>query len=347
MGAEVTGQRSLSAAAARFLPLWIALALLALTLVALSAGRLMVDPGEALAASLRRLTGDAVAPLSREEIVLWNVRLPRVLAALSIGAALAAAGAAYQGLFHNPLASPDILGVSAGASVGAMFGIFLSLPVLAVQGLAFAGGLLAVAVVQAIATFVRQRDPALVLVLGGVAVASLCGATISLLKLLADPYTQLPTMTYWMLGSLSAATLRDVSSTLPALAAGVLVLHLLRWRLTVLSFGDDDARSLGLNVGRLRTCFVAAATLVTAAAVSISGTIGWVGLVIPHVARLAVGPDFSRLLPASLVLGAAFLLAVDTLARSVASVEIPLGILTAIVGAPFFLYLLARGERGW
>lgn len=331
----------------RFASLWVAFALLGLVLVSLSVGRLGIDPGEAIAASLRRLTGDFDATPSRAEIVLWNVRFPRVVAAISIGAAVSAAGAAYQGLFHNPLAAPDVLGVSAGASLGAMLGLFLSLPVVAVQGLSFVGGLCAVAIVQAIAALVRQRDPALVLVLAGVAVSSLCGAAISLIKLLADPYTQLPTMTYWMLGSLGAVTLHDVAAALPALAAGVLVMFLLRWRLTVLSFGDEDARALGLDVVRLRGVFIAAATLVTAAAVSISGAIGWVGLVIPHVARLVAGPDFSRLLPATLLLGGSFLLVVDTLARCLATVEIPLGILTAIVGAPFFLFLLARGECGW
>lgn len=331
----------------RFAPLWGALALLGLAFVSLSLGRLGIDPGEVLAVSLRRLAGDFTEAPSRAEIVLWNVRLPRVLAAVSVGAALSAAGAAYQCLFHNPLAAPDVLGVSAGASLGAMLGLFFSLPVAAVQGLAFAGGLSAVAVVQAIAALVRQRDPALVLVLAGVAVSSLCGATISLIKLLADPYTQLPTMTYWMLGSLGAVTLHDLTVTMPALVAGVVVMTLLRWRLTILSFGDEDARALGLDVAWLRAVFIAAATLVTAAAVSISGVIGWIGLVIPHVARLVAGPDFSRLLPVALLLGGAFLLVVDTLARSVMDIEIPLGILTAVVGAPFFLFLLARGERGW
>jgi iron complex transport system permease protein len=194
---------------------------------------------------------------------------------------------------------------------------------------------------------VRRHDPVLVLVLSGVAMAALLGAATSLLKILADPYTQLPTMTYWLLGGLSSVTRVDVHSAVPAIAIGLVPLVLLRWRINVLSLPDEEALALGMDVRRVRWVVVAAATLMTAAAVSISGTIGWVGLVVPHVARLLVGPDFRRLLPMSLMLGAGFIVGADTLARTAAPLEIPLGILTAVIGAPFLLWLLARSRRAW
>jgi iron complex transport system permease protein len=279
--------------------------------------------------------------------VLWNIRVPRVIAGVTTGAALAAAGAAYQGMFRNPLVSPDILGVSAGAGFGALLGIYLQLPALLVQGLAFAGGLAAVTFVMAIGARVRRHDPVLVLVLAGVAMGTLLGAGMSLLKVLADPYTQLPAMTFWLLGSFAGVTAGDAYGALPLVLAGFVPMALLRWRLNVLTLADEEAMALGINVRRTRAIVVSAATLVTAVVVSISGVIGWVGLVVPHAARLLVGPDFRRLLPMSLLLGGAFVVAMDTVARSAAATEIPLGILTAVVGAPFFLWLLARSRRAW
>ncbi|MCC0048442.1 MAG: iron ABC transporter permease [Rhodobiaceae bacterium] len=284
---------------------------------------------------------------STAETVLLEVRLPRIAAALLVGAALAGSGAVYQGLFRNPLVSPDILGVSTGAGLGAVLGIFLSLPIILIQGFAFIGGLATVAVVYAIAAAVRGREPVLVLVLAGVVVGALAGSMISLLKVLADPYDQLPAITFWLLGSLSSIRPADVWSVLPAILAGLVPLVLLRWRINVLSLGDDEARTLGVEAGKLRIIVIGAATLMTASVVAISGVIGWVGLVMPHIARMLVGPNFDRLLPASMLLGAGYLLGVDTLARTMSQVETPLGILTAFVGAPFFLWLLARGRHGW
>ncbi len=300
---------------------------------------------------LRALTGTALGAESAQadaiRTVVWNIRLPRVLGGVVVGAALGAAGAAYQAMFRNPLVSPDILGVSAGAGFGALLAIFLRWPVVAVQGAAFGGGLLAVGLVTLVAGRVRRHDPVLVLVLAGVAVATLLAAGTSLLKILADPYTQLPTMTYWLLGSLSALTKSDVQAAAPGIAIGIAPLWLLRWRMNLLSLADEEAVALGVDVRRVRTILVAAATLITAAAVSISGTIGWVGLVVPHVARLLVGPDFRRLLPMAFLLGAMFLVAADTVARTAAPIEIPLGIITAVTGAPVFLWLLARSRRTW
>lgn len=279
------------------------------------------------------------------DAVIWNLRIPRVVVGALVGASLAAAGATYQGMFRNPLVSPDILGVSAGAGLGATAGIFLGLSMVLVQLFAFLGGLAAVACVYFISLSVRRHDAVLVLVLAGVAVGTLLGAGISLLKILADPYTQLPSITFWLLGGLNTVTGADIAFILPCLAIGLIPLVLMRWRVNLLSLSDDEAQSLGVNTTRMRVVFIAAATLLTSGSVAFTGIIGWVGLVIPHVARLLVGPDFSRLLPASALLGAIFLMFTDTLARTLISIELPLGVLTALVGAPFFLFLLARGGR--
>jgi iron complex transport system permease protein len=319
-----------------------------LTLLMLAAalvGAYPVSLAELTAAIGRRLTG--AVPFGQIDTVLFEVRFPRVLAAVLGGAALAGAGAAYQTLFRNPLVSPDILGVSTGAGLGAVLGIFLSLPVIGIQLAAFATGLATVALVYAIAAAVRGRDPILVLVLAGVVVGSLAGAAISLLKILADPYDQLPAIVFWLLGSFSAIRKGEVWTALPMVLIGLVPLLALRWRINVLSLGDEEAKALGVEAGRLRLAVVAAATLMTASVVAISGVIGWVGLVIPHIARMAVGPSFDRLLPTAMLMGASYLVLVDTLARTMARIEVPIGILTAILGAPFFLWLLMRGREGW
>jgi ABC-type Fe3+-siderophore transport system, permease component len=281
------------------------------------------------------------------ETVVFRIRGPRVLAALAIGAALAAAGAAYQGLFRNPLVSPDILGVSAGAAFGAVLGIYLSLNVIAIQALAFIVGLAAVAAVYLVSAFLRRHDPLLTLVLAGVLIGTLLGSCVSLVKYLADPYNQLPAITFWLLGSLSGLTVRDLLSTLPAVAAGLVPLYLLRWRMNVMTLPDEEARALGVDTGRMRLIVIAAATLMTAAVVSVSGVIGWIGLLVPHAARLLVGPDFGRLLPTAMLLGGGYLLAVDTIGRTIAAIEVPPGVLTAFVGVPVFVWLLAVSRRGW
>lgn len=316
-----------------------------LALFSMMIGKYGSGPGPLFAALRQLVTGEGSDPLLAT--VLWSVRLPRVLAAAVVGAALAAAGATYQGLFRNPLVSPDLLGVSVGASLGAVAGIFLSLPVLVIQLAAFVGGLVAVLLVTGVGMLVRERDPVLTLVLAGIAIQALVGAGISLIKILADPYDQLPAITYWLLGSMTAVTRFDVFSILPALGIGFVPLVLLRWRMNVMTLGEEEAQTLGIDTLKTRIVLIAGATLVTAATVSITGIIGWIGLVIPHIARMLVGPDFRRLLPAAMMLGAAYLLVVDMLARSIASIEVPLGILTATVGAPFFLWLLISGKRGW
>lgn len=322
-------------------------ALALLVVIAFSVGRFPVSAGELASLLWAKLTGTEHGLDSTIETVILDIRGPRVAAALLIGAALAAAGAAYQNMFRNPLVSPDILGVSAGAAVGAVLGIFFSLSVIMIQSLAFAFGLGAVALVYFTANAVRGHDPLLVLVLAGVVVGSLLAACVALMKYLADPYNQLPAITFWLLGSLASASPEEIGSTLPFMLVGLIPMWLLRWRINLLSLDDEEARAMGVDTGRIRLVVIVAATLMTSAAVAISGVIGWIGLVIPHFARLLVGPDFSRLLPASILLGAAFLLGVDTLARTVARIEIPLGVLTAFVGTPLFLWQLATARRGW
>ena len=318
--------------------------LVVLLLVALSVGRFAISPGELATVLWAKLTGTTHALPSTFDAVIFQIRVPRAMAAVLIGAALAAAGAVYQNLFRNPLVSPDILGVSSGAAFGAVLAIFMALPVVAVQGFAFAGGLVAVAMVVIIGNAVRGHDPILALILTGVVVGTLLGAGIAMVKYLADPYNQLPAITFWLLGSLSAIAPGDLMIAVPLVLTGLVPIWLLRWRMNVLSLSDDEARALGVDVRRLRIGLVVAATLITAAAVAISGIIGWIGLLIPHAARLLVGAEFARMLPLSMLLGACFLLAVDTLARVAASIEIPPGVLTALVGAPLFLWLLAASN---
>ncbi len=309
------------------------LALLLLAVLGLAVGRYPIN----LFAPL-----DATA-----QDVLWRIRAPRVLAAILVGAALSGAGAAYQQLFRNPLVSPDILGVSAGSALGAVLGIFLSRDIITIQAMAFLGGIATVALVYTIGNAMRGHDPLLTLVLAGVLVGALAGAGVGLLKYIADPYNQLPAITFWLLGSLSGIAPTDLLSTLPAVLIGLLPLWLLRWQIDTLSLGDDEARALGVAVRPVRLSVIAGATLITAAVVSVSGIIGWVGLLVPHMARLLVGPRFVLLLPASLLLGGGYMLAVDTLARGSVAVEIPLGILTALIGTPVFIWVLLKARRSW
>ena len=325
----------------RYLSLMLALVILLVLAVALS-----LTLGEypiSLPMLWAGLTGHSIPEAS--EVVLWQLRLPRAIAAALIGAGLSAAGATYQAMLRNPLVSPDILGVSAGAGLGASFGIFLGLSLLWVQSLAFAGGLLAVACVYFIARAAPRHDSVLVLVLAGVAIGALLGAGLALLKLLADPGGQLPAITFWLMGGLQAITNKELPWLAIGLAIALIPLVLLRWRINLLVLPDDEARSLGQHPTRLRQLLIAAATLLTACAVAFSGIIGWVGLIMPHIARLIVGAEFSRLLPTTLLLGAVFLVLTDMLARTATGIELPLGLLTSVLGAPFFLFLLLRTRR--
>jgi iron complex transport system permease protein len=312
-----------------------------LVVLAFAVGRYPVTVGELWAV----LSGQDAA--ANVETVVMQVRGPRVVAALLVGAALAAAGTAYQGMFRNPLVSPDILGVSTGAALGAVLGIFLDGNILLVQLLAFSGGLGAVALVYGVGSRMRGHDPLLALVLTGVVIGTLLGSAIALMKYLADPYNQLPAITFWLLGSLAAIAPGDLWVAVPLALLGLAPMLLLRWRMNLLALPDDEARALGVDTRRLRTLIVACATLMTASVVAISGIIGWVGLLVPHAARLLVGPDFGRLLPLAMLMGAGFMLAVDTLCRTLATIEVPPGVLTALIGTPFFLWLFAVARRSW
>lgn len=276
--------------------------------------------------------------------VVFNIRLPRILAAFLVGAALSTAGAAYQGMFQNPLVSPDILGASAGAGFGAALAIYFYLGTGAITILAFAGGLVAVGTAYAVSRLTRG-NPTLGMVLAGILVGSLFSASTSYIKLVADTNDQLPAITYWLMGSLAGATMEDVYFAGAVIIVGLIPLYLLRWRMNVLTLGEDEAKSMGINTHLLRLIVILCATLVTAVAVSISGIIGWVGLVIPHFCRMIFGYDYRRVIPAAVVMGGGFLLLVDDFARTIATTEVPLGILTAFVGAPIFAYLLMMGGR--
>jgi iron complex transport system permease protein len=318
-------------------------ALLALALFALGSGRYPLSISDVSAVVWNRALGRADGGMA--DAVVWQIRMPRVGVAMLVGAALAAAGTAYQHLFRNPLVAPDTLGVASGAALGAVLGIFVGAGFLFIEAAAFLGGLAAVGAVMLIASRLTAHDPLVTLILTGVVVASLLGAAISLLKYLADPYNQLPAITFWLMGSFASASHVELASTLPVVALALAVLVALAWRINLLALPEDEARALGVNTRRLRAVVVAAATLATAASVAVSGIIGWVGLVVPHMARLVVGPEFSRLLPVATIFGAAFMLAIDTVARTLAPIEIPPGILTAVIGTPVFIALLARARR--
>jgi len=321
--------------------------LIAGLLLALTVGRYPVSISELFDIVAAKLSGRAPDVPAAAVNVIWQIRGPRVLAAALVGASLAIAGTAFQGLFRNPLVSPELLGASSGAALGAVIGIYLALGVFAIQAFAFVGGLVAVSAVYLIGSAIRARDPILVLVLTGVVIGALLGAGVGLVKYIADPYNQLPAMTFWLLGSLAAINVADLIPLFGPVALGTLVLFALRWRMNVMSLPDEEARALGVSTGPLRIAIVAAATLVTSASVAAAGVIGWVGLVVPHIARTLVGPDFARLVPAAALLGGGFLLLIDTLARNMTAIEIPLGVLTALIGTPFFVWLLASMSKTW
>ena len=276
--------------------------------------------------------------------IFFNVRAPRIVLALLIGCCLSAAGAAFQGTFQNPLVSPDLLGASQGAALGAAIAILLGLSSLQISMWAFVFSLITVALVVFISMHARG-NPITVVILAGVMVSSLFSAGVSYTKLVADPNDTLPAITYWLMGSLTGAKFADIQLVAIPMAVGLIVLFALRWRINILTMGDDEAATMGVNAKLVRLLVMVAATLVTASSVAVSGMIGWVGLVIPHLCRMLVGCDYRKLLPASMVMGAGFLLLVDDIARVATTMEIPIGILTAFVGAPFFLYLITKGRK--
>lgn len=277
-------------------------------------------------------------------IAVIAIRLPRTLAAMLIGAALSLSGASYQSMFKNPMVSPDILGVSAGASVGAAAAILVNAELVWIETGAFLGGLAAVSLTMLIPKLVRNNS-IVILVLAGIIVGGLATSVMSVIRMLADPTTTLADITYWTMGSLARVKMKELTVIGPLIVTGLVVLLLLRYRLNVLSLGDNEARSLGVNVSRTRFIVVACATLLTASSVCVAGVIGWVGLVIPHISRMIVGIDNKKMLPVSMFLGGSFMMVIDLLARTLAAVDIPISVLTGIIGAPFFFLILLKQKR--
>lgn len=304
-------------------------------------GKYPISPGTLIRVFFSKVISMEKNWSSQVETVIFQVRLPRIIMAALIGSGLTCAGAAYQGIFQNPLVSPDVLGVSSGAGFGAALGLLIGLSYRAVSASSLLFGILAVFLVYLISSRVKH-NPALGLVLGGIMIGSLFTSGVSFLKLTADPNNTLPVITYWLMGSLASIRISDVCFAAPLILLGILPVYLLRWQINVLTLGDEEAQCIGVNTKRIRAVIIFCATLITAACVSVSGLIGWVGLVVPHLARMLVGNDYRRMLPASLLLGGSFLLIVDNMARLLSTSEIPIGILTSFVGAPFFLYLIWR-----
>lgn len=306
---------------------------------ALCCGRFWVNPSDVFSTLFGALSGSEINPTLKA--VILQVRLPRVLLALMAGAGLAAAGAAFQALFSNPLATPDTLGVASGSAFGAVLGILLGTEGFGIQLMSLAVGLASAFMVYSVSR-VRGRVTTLMLILSGLVIAALFNSLISLVKYAADPQDVLPSITYWMMGSFTGASFETLMLGLPFIAIGSAVLFALRWKLNALSLPEDEARSLGVPVAKLRFIAVLCGTMITASVVSMCGLIGWVGLLIPHFARMLFGNNNVRVLPASLVLGAVFVLAADTVARCATQMEIPVSILTALIGAPVFILLLRR-----
>ena len=279
-----------------------------------------------------------------DEAVVMTLRLPRTLAAIVVGAALALSGACYQSIFKNPMCSPDLLGVSSGSCVGAAMAILLNAGSVMIQLCAFLGGLLAVGITVSIPRLMRNESTT-ILILSGVVVSSLMSSIMSIIKFVADTDTKLAEITYWTMGSFATVAMKDILPVLPTILIPMVIILLMRYRLNVLSLGDQEARSLGINLQRTRGAFILCSTLLTASCVCLAGTIGWVGLVIPHTARMIVGADNKRMLPAAMLFGSLFMVIIDILCRNITSAELKIGILTGIIGAPFFILILIKQNR--
>lgn len=311
----------------------------AAAVICIGIGRYNISPAESLGILLSPLTGREVDPQGWS--VIYHVRLPRILLALAVGMGLSVSGASFQSLFSNPLATPDTLGVATGASFGAVLALLFTRNILVVQLAALLMGLAALAGTCLISRL-NGKSSILMVVLGGMVVSSLFQALVSLAKYVADPEEDLPAITYWLMGSMSRATYQGLAVGIPLILLGVAVLFLLRWRLNILSLQEDETKALGIDVKKLRLIVMASATLVTAACVSLCGQVGWVGLLIPHAARMLYGSDNRKIIPVSIGLGSAFMVAIDTASRAATAAEIPVSILTAIIGAPFFIILLRK-----
>ncbi|MDR1651384.1 MAG: iron ABC transporter permease [Synergistaceae bacterium] len=315
-------------------------------LVCIGIGRYSMSVTESFTVLWSGITGKTYAVSPQAWSVVFNIRLPRILLAILCGSGLAVSGAAFQALFTNPLATPDTLGVASGASFGAAFGLLLGLPSIFVQISSLAFGLAAVSLSYSVSR-VRGKSSIIMVVLSGLVVSSMFNAFVSLVKYVADPENQLPAITYWLMGSLASVSYRGLAIGAPLIIAGVALIFTLRWKLNILSLNEDEAKSMGVNVKVMRAGVITAATLVTGSTVAMCGQVGWVGLLIPHICRMIFGGNNRYLVPASISLGAVFMLVIDTVARAATSAEVPVSILTATIGAPFFVILLRRTGGSW
>lgn len=326
--------------------LLIGIALFVIVVISLCLGRYSCDPAD-LFGTIWHVVADPAGDWDNKLITaIFQIRIPRVLCVVLVGAALSVAGASYQGMFKNPLVSPDLLGASAGASLGACIAILLNTSSLGIQLFAFAFAMVAVGLAVWLTKIVKS-DALLGLVLGGILVSTLFQSGTSIVKLVADADDKLPQITFWLMGTFANITMSDLLLVIFPMLLGFAILMTQRWNLNVLSFGEEEARTLGINTARTRFLVILAATLITACAVSICGIIGYVGLVVPHLARAVVGPNYRVLLPTSMVIGSVFLLAVDNFSRLLFATEVPIGILTSIIGVPFFVFIYCRNLRGW
>lgn len=307
-------------------------------IISFAIGRYSISP----ISLLKALFGFTIT--AQEKTIIFNLRLPRIIIATFLGAGLSLSGLVYQGIFQNPMVSPDLLGSTSGAGFGAALAILLGLSYLEITLVSFLFGILAVSFVLLISSRVRG-NPTLTLVLSGMMVSSVFSALISFIKLIADPEEALPHITYFLMGSLSSVRKEDILSVVILIVIAIVPIVILRWSLNIMTQGEEEAKALGVNTKAVRLASIISATIVTATATSLCGMISYVGLVIPHLVRMITGCDYRKTVPASILLGASFLLLVDTISRSIATVELPIGILTSLIGAPFFLYLILREAK--
>ncbi len=327
--------------------MWILILLpIILLIVSLCLGRYSVSPSVAFSIVLSRIFPIKATWESIQELIILKVRLPRIIIASIVGAGLSVSGTAYQAIFGNPLVSPHVLGVSAGAGFGAALGILLSANMFVVQMMALAFGILAVIITYAISK--QKKGSALfMLVLSGVITGAFFTALISLIKYVADPDDKLPEIVYWLMGSLNGVSTKDLIFGIPLIIIGIVIIVVLRWKINILSLSEEEAKSLGIDVNKYRLIIIIVTTIITATSVSLCGIVGWIGLIIPHVGRMIVGNDHKILIPATIFLGAFYMLLIDNVARIATAAEIPLSILTAVIGAPFFAYLLRKTGGRW
>ncbi|USK53737.1 iron ABC transporter permease [Cytobacillus solani] len=317
------------------------LLLFVLAITSLCVGRYGIPISEVMDVLFSKLTGTSPNVNSTVENVVLNLRLPRTIASILIGSSLALAGAAYQGIFKNPLVSPDILGVSSGAGLGASLAILLNVGIIGIQLFSFVGGIIAVTITALVPKLLKNSST-IILVLGGIIVNGVMTSLLGLTKYMMDTENKLAEITYWLMGSIAKVSKEDIILISIPMIISILLLLAIRWRVNILALGENEAKNLGVNTKLYRSVIIIFSTVLTACAVSISGTIGWVGLIVPHLGRMLIGPDNSRLFPLSLIIGGGFLLVIDTLSRTISSAELPISILTGLLGAPFYFWILNK-----